>query len=282
MRALFLALPLSILTLFPSSGNAGQPRPRQLAAVSVNAWTKPNQETYRGYLIDLSQIAGRQDFAVMADALRHQIDIVETVGLSQRVLEKFHTIPIVVDELQCLPSDDPPVMASACYTHAAPDRSRRTSRQVSTVWNSEKHQWTNPDAIDLAVDTGLGVVMIRPLGMDAQAPVMLHELFHFYHDQILPQGYSNSAVLFYYDEAKSKHLHPADAYLMRNEREFFAVTTSVFLYGRANQEPFTRANLKQKQPDYFNYLAWLFLDPERAPNASPDRAPSAAPMASAD
>lgn len=108
MRALLLALPLSVLTLLPSSGNAGQAGPRQIAAVSVNARTNRNQETYRGYLVDLSQIAGQQNFAVMADALRHQLDIVETVGLSQRVLEKFHTVPIVVDELQCLRSEDPP------------------------------------------------------------------------------------------------------------------------------------------------------------------------------
>lgn len=126
----------------------------------------------------------------------------------------------------------------------------------------------------MAVDTDRGVVMVRPLGIDPQAPVMLHELLHFYHDQILPQGFSNSAVLFYYNAAKSKQLYPADAYLMRNEKEFFAVTASVFLYGKDDKPPFTRANLKQTQPDYFNYLAWLFVDPERAP--------SAAPVASAD
>jgi hypothetical protein len=48
------------------------------------------------------------------------------------------------------------------------------------------------------------------------------------------------------------------------------VTASVFLYGKDGKEPFARANLKQKQPDYFKYLVWLFgFDPDRGPNASP-------------
>ena len=38
----------------------------------------------------------------MADALRHQIDIVEDVGLSQRALNFFHTVPILVDDFACL------------------------------------------------------------------------------------------------------------------------------------------------------------------------------------
>jgi len=105
MRALLVALPLSILTLFPVSGNAGDARPLQIATVSASEKdqsTTPSSETYRGYFFDLSAIAGRQNFTVMADALRHQIDIVEGVGLSPHMLEFFHTIPISVNEVACL------------------------------------------------------------------------------------------------------------------------------------------------------------------------------------
>jgi len=211
-----------------------------------------------------------------------QLDIVESVGLSPRVLKFFHTVPFVVDELACLssPKEYPDARNAACYGMAAPERSQRTSHRVSTVWDNEKLQWSNPDAVDLAVDTGRGVVMVRPITLGAssgyaQRPVILHELLHAYHAKILPQGIQNPAVLLHFDLAKTNQLYPAGAYLMTNEREFFAVTASVFLYGKDDQEPFTRSKLKEKQPDYFNYLVWLF-------GFNPDGVPGASPIASAD
>jgi hypothetical protein len=287
MRALLLVLPLFILTLLSSSGNAGDARPRQIAAVSDSEKlqrTTPNHETYRGYFSDLSEIAGRQNFAAIVDALRHQFDIVESVGLSARVLKFFHTVPIVVDELACLsspsPKDHPDARNAACYGMAVPEPSQRTSHRVPTVWDYEKLQWSNPDAVDLALDAGRGVVMVRPIMLGAspgyaQQPVILHELLHAYHAKILPQGVQNPAVLLHYNLAKTNRFYPADAYLMTNEKEFFAVTASVFLYGKDSKEPFTRSNLKEKQPDYFNYLVWLF-------GFDPDGAPTASPIASAD
>lgn len=232
--------------------------PRQTAAASADdvksQRANPNHETYRSYFFDLREIAERQDFAVIVDELRHQIDIVEGVGLSQRVLKFFHTVPIVADELASLssPKDHPDALAAACYVG-----------------------WAHPDAVDVAADTGRGVVMVRPIRIDAQRPLVLHELLHAYHANILPQGFKNPAVLFHYDLAKSKDLYPAAAYLLTNEKEFFAVTASVFLYGKDGTEPFTRSNLKQRQPDYFNYLVWLF-------GFDPDRGPGSAPIASAD
>jgi hypothetical protein len=51
-----------------------------------------------------------------------------------------------------------------------------------TVWDHDKLQWTNPDIIDRAADSGVGVVMLRPAIMKyAQEPVMLHEFLHVYH-----------------------------------------------------------------------------------------------------
>jgi hypothetical protein len=124
-----------------------------------------------------------------------------------------------------------------------------------------------------------GVVLVRSIMLgvssrQAQEPVILHELLHAYHAKIMPQGVENPAVLFHYNFAKSEKLYPDDAYLMTNEKEFFAVTASVFLYGKDGKEPFTRSKFKEKQPDYYQYLVWLFgFDPD---------APSATPVASAD
>jgi len=147
----------------------------------------------------------------------------------------------------------------------------------ATVWDGGKQQWTNPDPVTLAEDRRRGVVMVRPLPMGAREPVILHEMLHAYHAQMMPEGYQNSWVLGFYDRTKSNTLYPSDTYALTNEQEFFAVTASIFLYGQGDKEPFTRSNIKEKQPDYYRYLTWLFgLDPDRSPAAAPT---ASAPMA---
>ena len=275
MRSLLLAPLLSVLTLFPSAGSAGSgPLPQVVVSESDKAkGANPNSETYRGYHLTLSEIAGRKDFVVIADALRHQLDLVESAGLSQHVLQFFHTIPIMADEAACMDTPligDMPGRPLACYGPSAPDRLKSSQRKPreATVWNGEKAQWTNPDPVDLAEDTRRGVVMVRPPMLDPQRPVMLHELLHAYHAHMMPRGVQNPGILLYYKAAKNQHLYPDDAYLLTNEKEFFAVTASVFLYGKDG--PITRSTLKEKQPDYFKYLVWLFgFDPDPTPSASP-------------
>ena len=100
--------------------------------------------------------------------------------------------------------------------------------------------------------------------------MLLHEMLHAYHAQILPEGFKNRAILYYYEEAKGHY--PEEAYLMTNEREFFAVTASVFLSGMADGGV-TQSDIKKEQPEYYQYLGWLF---------GTDHAPSTTPVASAD
>jgi hypothetical protein len=180
--------------------------------------------SYRGYRVDLSKIAGRPDVAAIAQSLRHQLDIVETVGLNPRILAFFHSVPISAAEGACRDFSNSP----ACYTPPS-------------------------------------VVRMNPVTFEAQRPVMLHEFLHAYHGKLMPQGFQNRDVLFYYDRARTAQLYPAGEYLLTNHREFFAMTASVFLYGQAAREPFTRSNLKQKQPIYYQYLVRLFgFDPDDA------------------
>jgi hypothetical protein len=292
MRALLLALPLSILTLFPSSGDAGDARPREIAVSDSgkDQSANPKGGTYHGYFLDLSEIAGQQNYTSIANSLQHQLDIVDGVGLSPRVLKFFHSVPVVIDEFGCLegytaaaddkkPTDKKLTLAAACYNPTGrPQRLQDKQRDVS-VWVDEKSEWTNSDPLAQAVDTHRGVVLVRPIMLgvssrQAQEPLILHELLHAYHAKIMPQGVKNPAVLFHYNFAKDEKLYPDDAYLMTNEREFFGVTASVFLYGKDGKEPFTRSKIYEKQPDYYQYLVWLFgFDPG---------APSATPFASAD
>ena len=70
---------------------------------------------------------------------------------------------------------------------------------------------------------------------------------------------------------------------MKNHREFFAVTASIFLSGmKSIQEPHTRAQLKEKLPKYYKYLVELFgFDPEPS-NVTPVASTSNPPPQSAD
>ena len=79
-------------------------------------------------------------------------------------------------------------------------------------------------------------MLVRPIMLDAstyaksyaQEPVILHELLHAYHANIMPQGFENPGVLLHYNLAKNGNIYPTKAYLMTNQKEFFAVTAAYF------------------------------------------------------
>jgi hypothetical protein len=272
MRRLLLGSVISVVALIPGLGHAG---PHSLPVGASSTDQPPsatsNYETYRGYVFDLSENSERKDVTAIAEMLKHQLDIVEGVGFSPKVLQFFHTVPIVASEMACMEEG----AGIACYGLAVPERVRYASREL-TVWDREKRQWSNPDIVDLAADAGRGVVMVRPTMMRyAQDPVMLHELLHAYHAKLMPDGLENKGVKAHYNMALNKQVYAKDQYVLKNDKEFFAVTASIFLSGKdAVHEPYTRAQLKEKQPGYFKYLVEVFgFDPD---------APTLTPVASAN
>jgi hypothetical protein len=257
MRVALLLTATVIGALFAGPSSAG---PLQVAAEDTAQPLPPGFQNYRGYVFDLSENSDRKDVDALTDNLKRQLDTVESVGLSPRVLRFFHTVPIVASEMACLDEG----AATACYGRVAPKLERRGPRML-TVWDHDRQQWTNPNAVDLAVDSGLGVIMLRPDMMRFEKePVLLHELLHAYHARLLPDGYDNKGVRAFYAYAKSKDLLPKDTYALKNHMEFFAVTASIFLAGKSDlHEPSTRAKLKEKMPDYYKYLVGVFgFDPE--------------------
>ncbi len=259
MRRLLLTSVVFIFSLAPHLAGAG---PRSLQAEPPPA-VPPGFETYRGYVFDLSENSDRKDSAAIADAFRHQLDVVESVGLSPKVLRFFHTVPIVASEMTCLDEG----AGIACYGPVSPDRNRRESSSFTT-WDEGKLRWSNPNFVDLAADAGTGVIMVRPVMLKhAEDPVLLHELLHAYHAKLMPQGFDNLGIKAYYADAMSKKAFGNDEYATKNHKEFFAVTASIFLAGKESMhEPKTRAQLKEKLPKYYKYLVELFgFDPDPEP-----------------
>jgi hypothetical protein len=234
--------------------------PRTSESSNAPASRPTGFEKYRGYAFDLSENTDRKDVATIADTVRRQLDVVEAAGFSPKVLQFFHSVPIVASEMACLDEG----AAAACYALASQEGDQRPARDV-TIWDHDKQQWTNPDPLAFAVDSGIGVINLRPNMMRYEKdPVLLHEFLHAYHARLMPNGYDNRGIKNFVGEAKSKELFAKEAYVMKNQQEFFAVTASIFLAGKDSvHEPYTRAKLKEKMPEYYKYLVGLFgFDPE--------------------
>lgn len=261
MRSVWLATAVVAIALGANPACA-QPHVLNLdpAAADVPEPTKaPDFQKYRGFMYDLSEYEGRKDLAAIEDNLKQQLDTVENAGFSPKILQFFHSIPIVATETDCLEMG----AGIACYSTAAPKRSHRSINAV-TVWDHDKQQWTNSDVIDLAADSGLGVIMLQPsMTHYTEEPTLLHEFLHAYHNRLMPNGYDNLGVKAYYSVAKSKNVFDKKEYALKNHQEFFAVTASIFLANKSIHEPKTRAALKEKMPDYYKYLVDVFgFDPD--------------------
>lgn len=271
MRALSAAFILATTLAFPNLAIAGSSR-HDLVTITVNP--RPVEKsavrgTYRGQFYDMSSIEDRTDAPELMDALRHQIDDVQNLKLSRRVLSFFQSVPIVVDDFACLghmtspeTGEPKPAMDAACYGHQIP-ATAKVGISSAPPWGSDAtSKIVNSDPLMQTKTTG--IVLIRPITLidkNKTRPILLHELLHSYHDRILPGGYANPAAKSWFKQASG--LYPPDQYLMTNEREFFAVTASVFLSGKDGA--LVRADIKTKQPDYYTYLKWLFqFDPDGA------------------
>jgi hypothetical protein len=271
MRELSAAFILATTLAFPNFAIAGSPR-HDLGTITVSARPVekfPARGTYRGQFYDMSSIEDRADVPELMDALRHQIDDVQNLKLSRRVLGFFQSVPVVVDDFSCLghmtapESGEPkPAMDAACYGHQVPATTKVGVSGASLSGNETTSNVINSDPLTQTRTTG--IVLIRPITLidkNKARPILLHELLHSYHDRILPGGFANPAAKSWFKQASEQGLYPPDQYLMTNEREFFAVTASVFLSGKDGA--LVRADIKKKQPDYYTYLKWLFqFDPD--------------------
>jgi len=269
MRAPSLVPVILAITLVAGPAGAGS---RVIVVDQANNAPQPTTEAdfqkYHGFMYDLSDYAGRQDFDKIEANLKHQLDIVESAGFSPKTLTFFRSIPIVASDTDCLDLG----AGLACYGSNSPKRADRASYSI-TVWDSDKHQWTNPDFIDQAADSGLGVIKLRSaMTQYTDDPILLHEFLHAFHKRLMPNGYDNLGIRGYFAQTKTKDVIDKKSYTLMNQMEFFAVTASIFLAGKESiHEPKTREALKEKLPDYYKYLVGVFgfdPDPSKTPIAS--------------
>lgn len=99
----------------------------------------------------------------------------------------------------------------------------------------------------------------------------LHELAHGYHERVLTRGFGNAEVKAAYERAKASKSYDKverwfgngrpntkeKAYAMTSPMEYFAETTEA-LFSRNDFFPFTRAELKQHDPEMAKLLVKLW------------------------
>ncbi|MBT4866083.1 MAG: metallopeptidase, partial [Planctomycetaceae bacterium] len=87
--------------------------------------------------------------------------------------------------------------------------------------------------------------------------VVLHELAHSYHDQVL--SFDQPAIVAAYDDAKGKGIYDkvllftgakVRHYALTNHKEYFAESTEAY-FGVNDFYPFVRAELKEHDPTMF-------------------------------
>lgn len=106
-----------------------------------------------------------------------------------------------------------------------------------------------------------GVINLAPWQIDTHDPTLLHEYMHAYHAQKIHKGYDNPEIDAFFRDAAAKPRYEGNnaAYFLTNNREFFAVTATIYLNGsQPYNRPYSRAAIKAAQPEYYKFLGTLF------------------------
>ncbi len=138
-----------------------------------------SSEDYRGFHVDYSALQNDTNLETMRVAVRVQIDIVLSVGVSPDTKTFFQSVPLVVLGQQ-FPAGGNPALYSGIKKR---------------------------------------VVFTRALPSFGHKPVLLHELLHAWHHQRLPDGFKNREILTYYEQAKATNGYPANSYMLSNATE---------------------------------------------------------------
>jgi hypothetical protein len=106
---------------------------------------------------------------------------------------------------------------------------------------------------------GQWVVEVRPIPMSNQTPIVLHELLHAYHDQVLTM--QNPDIINAYKRAKLLSAYPPEfqtAHFQENSKEFFAVIGSIYLFHNIKQPPYDCSIPARTDPVFLAFLAKIF------------------------
>jgi hypothetical protein len=173
---------------------------------------------YRGFIIDDSRVRTMTSLEAIRTATKEQIDIVFAVGVPAEMLKFFQSVPFEVVPPGVIAPGNPGLY------------------------------WPKIKTIRVTA-----VVVVA-----GHKPILLHELLHAYHDQMIPGGFDNSDIARFFERAKTIPAYEAHSHMMLNDREYFACAGTAYLFGVTAQEPFQREKVRINQPAFYDYLKNLF------------------------
>jgi hypothetical protein len=132
-----------------------------------------------------------------------------------------------------------------------------TKPEIMTFFRSQtmKLKWGGEDGGGRFTAAG---IEIDANPQPPEKPIVLHELLHAMHGRYLPGGFKNADVDRFYSNAIRGQVYSRGEYVLKNNREFFAVTASLYLWGYVARAPNNRETLRAKQPYYYAWLGELF------------------------
>jgi hypothetical protein len=110
-----------------------------------------------------------------------------------------------------------------------------------------------------SVHDGKGIVRVQPIVFAENRPILLHELLHAYHYYVITL--KNPVILNAYDSARYANFYPLEfkkTHFLSNEKEFFAVTSTIYLFGKIQQPPFNCEILAKNFTQYLEFLENTF------------------------
>ena len=102
-------------------------------------------------------------------------------------------------------------------------------------------------------------VRIKPIELPEERAIVLHELMHAYHHQIL--HYVSGDIDGAFARARLPGVYPAefkDAAFLHDSREYFANMATTFLLGKSERPPFSCSIITQAQPKFVAFLTSMF------------------------
>lgn len=103
---------------------------------------------------------------------------------------------------------------------------------------------------------GHGEIKTGLMPLDPAKPVLLHEMMHAYDGKYWHNA--NPQVTAAYQQAVAQSLYPAQSHFMHNAGEFFAISSTVYLYGHIAQPPYDCRKLAEHQGQYVLFFEKLF------------------------
>lgn len=206
--------------------------PPEPANVPEARFYGPTFLSYGGFKIDQTALKDNPQKETILNSLKYDIDLVNRLGLPQDILNFFYSLTIVI------------VFNNNTRVGGMYYEGYQSISWNGALWESDQY--------------------------DMGHIVVLHELLHAFHCFKVSNGFNNTEITKFYNNAKSRSCYSwsvddnssyseAATYYLTNCREFFAVTASTYLVGYSfYEEPHTRNELERQQPEYYSYLQQLF------------------------